>query len=73
VGGLPDFIHDGDNGRLVPVQDVDALAGALRDLIDHGDRRAAMAARARGSVAEYDEQVVFARMQRLLDELAAAG
>jgi glycosyltransferase involved in cell wall biosynthesis len=73
VGGLPDFIRDGDNGRLVPVQDVDALAGALKDLITHRDVREAMAARARPSVADYDEQVVFARMQRLLDRLAAAA
>jgi glycosyltransferase involved in cell wall biosynthesis len=71
VGGLPDFIHDGENGRLVPVQNVDALAGALKALIANREIRAAMAARARPSVADYDEQVVFARMQRLLDGLAA--
>jgi glycosyltransferase involved in cell wall biosynthesis len=71
VGGLPDFIRDGDNGRLVPVQDVAALAAALKDVIADTETRHAMASRARQSVADYDEQVVFARMQRLLDELAA--
>jgi glycosyltransferase involved in cell wall biosynthesis len=71
VGGLPDFIRDGYNGRLVPVQDVAALAAALTDVIADTETRHAMASRARQSVAGYDEQVVFARMQRLLDELAA--
>jgi glycosyltransferase involved in cell wall biosynthesis len=70
VGGLPDFIQDGENGRLVPVQDVDALARALADLIVDRDTRQAMASRARSSVAGYDEQIVFGRMQRLLEQLA---
>lgn len=72
VGGLPDFVRDSENGRLVPVQDVGALSRALNELITDRAVRASMAARARASVADYDEQVVFARMQRLLDELAAA-
>jgi glycosyltransferase involved in cell wall biosynthesis len=70
VGGLPDFIADGENGRLVPPQDVSALAGALRGLIASAETRARMAAAARGSVAEYDEQVVFGRMTTLLAALA---
>lgn len=71
VGGLPDFVRDGENGRLVPVQDVDALVSALHELIADRDLRTRLAASARASVAEYDEQVVFARMRRLLDDLAA--
>jgi D-inositol-3-phosphate glycosyltransferase len=71
VGGLPDFVGDGENGRLVPVQDVSALSAALSDLIRDPARRGAMAARARASVADYDEPVVFTRMRRLLDHLAA--
>lgn len=33
VGALPDFVQDGVNGRLVPPDDVDSLAGALSELL----------------------------------------
>ena len=33
VGALPDFVQDGVNGRLVPPDDVGALATALQELI----------------------------------------
>ena len=40
VGGLADLVLDGRNGRLVPAEDVRALAVALRELVDDSDRRA---------------------------------
>jgi glycosyltransferase involved in cell wall biosynthesis len=33
VGGLPDLIEDYKTGRLVPPRDADALASAVRDLL----------------------------------------
>jgi glycosyltransferase involved in cell wall biosynthesis len=36
VGGVPEFVSDGVNGRLVPGDDVIALAQALQDLIING-------------------------------------
>ena len=36
VGGVPEFVNDGVNGRLVPGNDVDALAHTLQDLIMNG-------------------------------------
>lgn len=33
VGGIPELVRDGHNGRLVPPGDVDALAGALVDVL----------------------------------------
>lgn len=36
VGGVPEFVIDGVNGRLVPPDDVSALASALHDLIING-------------------------------------
>lgn len=71
VGGLPDFVHDGENGFLVPHKDPAALATALRTLVTDAPLRTRMAARARASVADYDERTVFARMLSVLAELAS--
>jgi D-inositol-3-phosphate glycosyltransferase len=72
VGGLLDFVVDGENGRLCPPQDPQALAAAVRTLIDDVPLRQRASVRARASVvAEYDEQVVFARFADLLRTLAA--
>jgi glycosyltransferase involved in cell wall biosynthesis len=50
VGGIPEFVRDGENGLLVPVGDPRALAAALiRLLSDEGELRA-LAARTRPSV-----------------------
>lgn len=36
VGGVPEFVTDGVNGRLVPSDDINAMAAALQDLIING-------------------------------------
>jgi D-inositol-3-phosphate glycosyltransferase len=74
VGGLLDFVVDGENGRLSPPEDPAALAGRLGPLLSNAPERARLAARARASVlADYDEQVVFGRMRALFDRLAEAS
>jgi glycosyltransferase involved in cell wall biosynthesis len=47
VDGAREVVIDGETGRLVPPQSVDALVAALLGLIDHPDGAAAMAARGR--------------------------
>ena len=72
VGGLLDFVIDGENGTLCPPQNPPALASAIRTLIDDVPFRQRASARARASViSEYDEQVVFGRFADLLRGLAA--
>jgi D-inositol-3-phosphate glycosyltransferase len=74
VGGLLDFVVDGENGRLSPPEDPAALAGRLGPLLSDATERARLAARARASVLEdYDEQIVFGRMRALFDRLAEAS
>lgn len=42
VGGIPEMVEDGVNGRLVPPRDPDALAGALIELLNQPDERKRM-------------------------------
>jgi glycosyltransferase involved in cell wall biosynthesis len=73
VGGLLDFVVDGDNGRLCPPQDPAALAARIGPLLVDAGARARLASRARESVRQvYDELAVFGRMRALFDHLAAA-
>lgn len=39
AGGIPDAVHDGVNGRLVPVRDPEALARALLEALASPERR----------------------------------
>ncbi|MGA8530809.1 MAG: N-acetyl-alpha-D-glucosaminyl L-malate synthase BshA [Acidobacteriaceae bacterium] len=47
VGGVPELIEDGANGRLFPVGDVEAMAAAAVELLSDSDRYNAMADAAR--------------------------
>jgi glycosyltransferase involved in cell wall biosynthesis len=60
--GPRQLIHDGIDGVLVPVDDSEALAATLRNLIDDRDRAAGLAARGRAAYeAGYTEAAVVAR------------
>ena len=73
VGGLLDFVKDGENGALFPAKDAPALASSLQRVIDDEALRGRLAAAARPSVeAEYDERLVFARFGALVRELTGA-
>ncbi|HEU4642464.1 MAG TPA: glycosyltransferase [Gemmatimonadaceae bacterium] len=47
VGGIPEVVARGEEALLSPPGDADALAAALRDLLSHPERRAALGAAAR--------------------------
>jgi D-inositol-3-phosphate glycosyltransferase len=73
VGGLLDFVVDGENGRLSPPRDPQALAACIGPLLIDAETRARLAARARASVLkEYDELAVFGRMLALFERLGGA-
>ena len=42
VGGVPEVVHDGENGLLVPAGDPDALAAAIERLVGDDELRAAL-------------------------------
>jgi len=74
VGALAEAVEDGVTGRLVPVGDPDALAGALADVLTSPDRGAAMgiAGRARAEAA-FDARSNHRRVAQLYDELLEAA
>jgi glycosyltransferase involved in cell wall biosynthesis len=70
VGGVPEVVHDGENGLLVPAGDVEAVAGALRALIEDGALRARLAAGARPSVESISRERIYGRLEALLGDAA---
>ena len=70
VGGLPDLIHDGVHGLVVPPADAAALASALEQLASDPGRRAAMgAAASERQRHEFALDVLARRVEDLYDEL----
>ena len=74
VGGIPEFIEDGQDGVLVPVDDPRALADALTRLIEHPSEADAIAARGQAR-ARRDHRLAtqVPKLLALYDEILAAG
>jgi glycosyltransferase involved in cell wall biosynthesis len=70
--GPAELIEDHRNGLLVATQDVDALAGGLRELIEDAELRRRLAVAAVETARGYGMQAVGERWDALLDELWAA-
>lgn len=70
VGGVPEVVHDGENGLLVPASDVAALRDALQKVAADDELRAKLAAGAQPSVAEIGQEAIYARLERMLLEAA---
>jgi glycosyltransferase involved in cell wall biosynthesis len=71
--GPREVVDDGETGLLVPPGDAQALASAIAALLGDDARRLAMAAAARERTrARYDAAVGVARLESLLEEVAAA-
>ena len=52
VGGIPELVRDGYNGRLVPPGNADALANAVLGLLDHPERVEQFGRNGRGIVEQ---------------------
>jgi glycosyltransferase involved in cell wall biosynthesis len=66
VGGVPEVVHDGVNGLLVPARRPDLLADALARLLDDDGLRAGLAAATRASVEPIARDRVYGRIEQLL-------
>lgn len=70
TGGNPELVRDEENGLLVPVGNVEALAAALARLLANSDQIDQMGANARSRVKqEFDWSRTVARYQGVYDEL----
>lgn len=71
IGGIPEIIEDGREGRFWPVDDPDRAAAILLEFLDSGPlvEKAAIAARDRFR-REFDINVVGARMQSFMQDTA---
>jgi len=69
VGGNPELVQEGVNGRLVPAKSPPDLAKAIQRLIDNPDERQALGQRASIMAREqYSLPVMVTATQRLYDE-----
>jgi glycosyltransferase involved in cell wall biosynthesis len=70
AGGLPEIIHDGENGVLVQPEDPTALADAIQTLVGDPPKLAALAAGARTSALPYSEAAQAEKVYRVYEECA---
>lgn len=69
VGGIPDIVHDGVTGILVPPDDAAAAAEALTRLLGDPALRADLAREGRANAADYDWDAIAARYEAVYREL----
>jgi len=66
VGGVAEVVRDGENGLLVPANDSDALAGAIRRFLEEDGLAARLAAAAASSVEHLGGEHVYTRLEAIL-------
>jgi glycosyltransferase involved in cell wall biosynthesis len=71
VGGVPELVRDGENGLLVPAGDADALAGAIRRIVEEPGLRERLAQATVRSVAHLRTEELYARLEEILAAAAA--
>lgn len=72
VGGIPEFITDGENGLLVKTEDVGSLAKALGRLAGDEPLRQKLGERAASSIESYSLTYQVERVVNLYEELLSA-
>jgi len=71
VGGVPEVVLDGENGLLVAPGDPEALAAAMRRILEEPGLRDRLAAGAKPSVEAISSDAIYRRLEELLAEAAA--
>ena len=71
AGGVPEFVHDGDNGMLVPAGDAQALARMLNRLFEDEELRNRLSRGALRAVQSFSVTHHVGEMVRLYERVAA--
>ena len=70
AGGVPEFVRDGRDGRLVEPGDVGDMAGALSDLLADDERRAVYGTTAKAAAERFRIERHVEAMQAVFDDVA---
>jgi glycosyltransferase involved in cell wall biosynthesis len=71
VGGVPEIVADGENGLLAEPGNPQAFAAAVDRVLGDDELRARLRAAAAPSVARFDQDAVYGRLEQILTEAAA--
>jgi glycosyltransferase involved in cell wall biosynthesis len=71
VGGVAEVVRDGENGLLFPAGDAAALGAGIRRFFEEEGLQAQLRGRAADSVAAYDRDTLFGRLERVLVAVSA--
>lgn len=70
IAGMPELVRDGETGRLIPPNDIDALRLALEDLITDDELRNRLALQGRAWLEEhFDQRKCLAEVEAFLVEV----
>jgi len=69
VRGNRDLVKNGENGYLVPLDDVEQTAIVIKRLIDSEDLRRSMGEKSKELVKQYDLQRVLEEMEEIYDNI----
>jgi glycosyltransferase involved in cell wall biosynthesis len=72
AGGVTEIVRDGENGLLVPPEDSEALAAAIRRYFEDAGLRERLRAAGPRSVERFSPEPIYARLEELLRETARA-
>jgi glycosyltransferase involved in cell wall biosynthesis len=71
TGGVAEIVRDGENGLLVEPGDAAGFRAAVRRYFADESLRAHLRANAAASVARFDRDAIFGRLESLLEEAAS--
>jgi glycosyltransferase involved in cell wall biosynthesis len=72
TGGVTEIVRDGENGLLVPAEDAEGLAAAIRRYFDDDALRERLREAAPLSVERFAPERIYGRLVEILGEAARA-
>jgi glycosyltransferase involved in cell wall biosynthesis len=73
VGGVPRLLTDGEDGLLVPPRDAEAMAAAVRQIVNDPTLAARLSAHAMATAQAFDREKVLNTWEELLRLVSAGG